>query len=938
MKKLYTYFFALSFLPIISNLYAQPNPSIYTNWEKGFTNSLKNTHDMALPSWGPYSDTYNGVSHIPAANNGFRFDVVVQPSFYLRNLIPLANVKRESGYHPWKATPDLSYFSYRFELEWKDKVFCDVSVSKVDEQSRLIKSEFVNNTDSKKSLALNIFNSIAFPYKKKVKPVLPEKAIWQKAVDYISFTDSVKAWNYNLVYDGQLRGQVKDDNAVSYTAVLLGKNKGEKLSYNFANHRNISNGVLMIRYATISGEKSNIQVEVNGKWVKTIELPHAKEYMLATTELDNLPKGNLSLSFKIKSGSVTKLDGFVLVKKEEAGFVSLKDEDFNYIPKQINAGLPNAVVLKFDDITEFYGIVWSDSLADKRELFDSDPDRVLSLFNNLVKKGEEGPEVIKINGDKNGWFKNIFSAPIIVDAKNKKTLYAYVVSDTDQSKVLNKLKLFNKQWAQAEAISNNQESKANWYPVNKAGETYRFSQQLIEATTLTNLIYPTFTTNQYVKHTTPGKRWSALYTWDSGFIGLGYSALNLGRALESLNAYTMDAKEQSAFLEHGTPLPVQAYLFNELWNKTQNIEYLKYFYPRLKRYYDFLGGAESSPTRKLQSNFIKTWDIFYNSGGWDDYSPQVFVHKNKLTDRVAPTVNTAHQIRFAKLLKMAAWQLGYTQHIGKYNEDITMYSKTLQENAWDDGSGYYGYVEHDAQGKAIGIMKHPSGHNFNMGIDGCSPLIAGICDSNQKERIIKHLFTKGELWTDYGITAIDQKAPYYNKDGYWNGRVWMPHQWFFWKIMLDLNEPEKAIQIGQTALEVWKRETEESYNCWENFSVETGHGGGWHQFGALSSPVLNWYSALFKPGTITHGFNVWPISQKFSSDNGGFEGKLKLFSDGNEKSATVLLCLNDENNYEAYCNGKSLPINKILEGLYAVKLELAATDKDIFNLVFRKKN
>src|SRR5690606_8101440 len=116
---------------------------------------------------------------------------------------------------------------------------------------------------------------------------------------------------------------------------------------------------------------------------------------------------------------------------------------------------------------------------------------------------------------------------------------------------------------------------------------------------------------------------------------------------------------------------------------------------------------------------------FYNSGGWDDYSPQVFVHKQKLRDHVAPTVNTAHQIRFAKLLKMAAWQLGYQHDIKKYDEDITMYSKALQDNAWDNVSGYYGYVEHDADGKVKGILRHPSGQNFNMGIDGCSPIIAG---------------------------------------------------------------------------------------------------------------------------------------------------------------------------------------------------------------------
>jgi len=915
-----------------SGLNAQPKPSIYEKWEDGFTITLKNTHDLALPAWGPYSNQYNGISHVPAKNNGLRFDVVVQPSLYMRTLTSLANVKRESGYHPWQANPDLSYFSYRYELEWKDQVFCDISFSKVDEQSRLIKAEFVNNTEYNRSLALNIFNTIAFPYNKKISAGLPAHVNWKKASDYSSFTDSAISGNYNLVYNGQLRGQVDDENTVSGTAVIIGKRKGEKLTCLIANNRKLSNGLILIRYRTISGNNTVLHAGLNGKVLKTTELPYKKEYSLAYIKADNLCKRDINLMLEISNNTSIRLDGFALIDESELASINFTDTKLNYIPDQINCGIPNGIILKYQDIEEYYGIIWSDLKADKRELFDDNPDRLLAVFNHLVKKEEGNAETVRISGNNKGWFKNIFSTPIILKPHQKTSMYAYLVYGNNAQEVTARLNNLNKSWQNAEISYKNQQSKVGHSNDNEAGKPYQLSQQLMEATTLTNLIYPTFTVNQFVKHTTPGKRWSALYTWDSGFIGLGYAALNAGRAAELLNAYTMDNTAQSAFLEHGTPLPVQGYLFNELWSQTQNIEYLKYFYPRLKRYYDFLGGAESSPTRKLKSNLIKTWDIFYNSGGWDDYSPQVFVHKKKLEESVAPTVNTSHQIRFAKMLKMAAWQLGYQQDILKYDADIDIYTKALQENAWDNKSGYYGYVEHDANGNAIGILHSSDGGNFNKGIDGCSPLIAGICDPNQQVQIMKHLFTMGELWTDHGITAIDQTASYYNKDGYWNGRVWMPHQWFFWKTMLDLNEPEKAVQIAKTALDVWKRETDDSYNCWENFSVESGNGGGWHQFGALSSPVLNWYSALYKPGTLTAGFNVWPIAQKFNLHNNGFKGEFKLFSDRNGKTTTLLLCLDDKSNYEAKCNGKSIILNKVFNGLYFIKVALAESEKDIFRL------
>lgn len=892
---------------------------------------------MALPSWGPYSDQYNGISHVPAQNNGIRFDVLVQPSLYLRNLTPLANVKRETGYHAWQASADLSYFSYRFELEWKDRVFCDVSFSKVDEQSRLVKAEFVNNTTSNRSMALNIFNTINFPYRKRIKPVLPTSAMWHKAADYTDFLDSIPNWQHHLVYDGQLRGQLNDDLAVSGTAIALGKNAGEKITFRIPNNRDLNNGVIMIRYKTIAGTNAVLQTKMNGELLKPTNLPGTKEYSVVELPVKNLAKGTISFSLQVLNRSEIRLDGFTLLKKEEVPEVKFIQDNLNPIPKQFVTGLPNAVVLKYDDIDEFYGMVWNDLSADKRELFDDQPDQVLAIFNNLTKSDHGAKATVRINGNNKGWFKNIFSAPIILRPKQKTARYAYVVYGKSEKDVTEKLKLFNTKWSDAAMIAQNQQSKADNGQYNKAGKPYAFSQQLMRATTLTNLMYPAFTVNQYVKHTTPGKRWSSLYIWDSGFIGLGYSALNTERALESLNAYTMDADEQSAFLEHGTPLPVQAYLFNALWNNTQNQAYLKYYYPRLKRYYDFLGGAENSPTRKLKSNLIKTWDIFYNSGGWDDYAPQVAVHQQKLENSVAPVINTAHQIRFAKLLKMAAWQLGYTQDINQYNSDINMYSKALQTHSWDEASGYYGYVSHNKDGEATGRFQYSSGVNFNMGLDGCSPLIAGICTPNQTEKIVKHLFTKDQLWTDQGITTIDQTAPYYNKDGYWNGRVWMAHQWFFWKAMLDLNEPEKAIQIAQTALNVWKRETDDTYNCWENFSAESGNGGGWHQFGALSSPVLNWYSALFETGTITHGFNLWPVAQKFNSNKDGFKGVFKLFADQSSKTATLLLCLNDKNSYQASCNRKVIAMHKVLDGLYYVKVKLGTSESDVFTIEVTKK-
>ena len=67
-----------------------------------------------------------------------------------------------------------------------------------------------------------------------------------------------------------------------------------------------------------------------------------------------------------------------------------------------------------------------------------------------------------------------------------------------------------------------------------------FSQERMSSVVLTNVVYPTYVEGRFVRHHTPGRCWNSLYTWDSGFIGLGLMEIDTLRAVENLNAYTTD--------------------------------------------------------------------------------------------------------------------------------------------------------------------------------------------------------------------------------------------------------------------------------------------------------------------------------------------------------------------------------------------------------------
>ena len=262
-------------------------------------------------------------------------------------------------------------------------------------------------------------------------------------------------------------------------------------------------------------------------------------------------------------------------------------------------------------------------------------------------------------------------------------------------------------------------------------------------------------------------------------------------------------------------------------------------------------------------------------------------------------------------MKQVAGILGYDEDIAYYEEVKKRYAARIP-CLWDEEVGYFSYMVHDEQGQPDAFLRYKDGTNYNMGMDGVTPFIADACTQDQAQRILSNI--KEGLMTDIGICVVDKRAPYYSAYGYWNGSVWMPHQWILWKALIDRGEAALSLEIAQKALDIWASEVDASYNCFENFMCHNGRGSGYHHFSGLSCPVSLFYHAYYVPGTVSTGWNA-TVKQKETGDT----GLLRSVYVQAEKDCTgLVICVGKTAAFEI--NGKAVTAVQMTDGAYSLTL------------------
>lgn len=888
---------------------------------------MKNSSNT-MPLWGPYSKKYMGISRVVDTDmpSGARFDFSVHPTVW-NSSVPVPNVTYPSNYHLWSCKGDYSFYSYRYELMWKDMIYCDVSFSRIQNGAYLMRCEFVNNTDLKQNCILNGYSAMEYPKPFFAKLTAPDHAVVINANDYENYTyANPRPWDTENP-DGMAKGQFSDyhftggfglgDRCENYHVPALGLKpfgceKGDSVSY-AADIKGFNSPVLTVRYR--SATESDAEFTLCGK---KIVFPHSEELAFAAFDLEKTDQ----IILESLGTAGIELDVLVVTEKGEQDRISVSLEKHGFVPeiKSEHCGRGICVSLYYPEEEQTYYILTNNEKTRQRTLDsgcleDALPNRLSNGDHTYDELRRTFSESFSEKKSDEGFFHNVLVKSIFIDPNSKHTEYM-VISEQPFAPLTD---------AEYEAVY-----KAAATPedngLNENGRKYTLSTDILRSTLLTNVVYPVYKHGQNVIHFTPGKRWDSFYTWDSGVIGVGVLEFSPEKAKYILETYLSDEDNRDfAFLLHGSLVPTQFAQYLEMLKRAEDKKPLLALYDKMMRYYRFLAGEDGSTTAKFKNGLLTTYDYWYSCSGMDDYPAQVYMIDRQMMDKICPCISTSHIIRAAKIMKMVAEAIGREEDVQRLQQDIDHSTAALNALAWDEKCGYYSYTVYDENHQLCGYLRNEQGENMNKGMDGVYPLVAGAATPQRAARLLAHIKNPKEMWSKSGISAVDMSASYYFDDGYWNGNVWMSHQWFLWKTMFDMGEADFAYEIAKRALDMWKAETDFSYNTYECFGIKTQRGGWFHNFGGLSAPICVWANAYYKPGTVTTGFDVWTDHQ-YADEN---HAEISFKYCGSAAAYTILVCLSDRNSYKASLNGKELDFVQREPGIIEITLSGSVKEGEI---------
>ena len=272
--------------------------------------------------------------------------------------------------------------------------------------------------------------------------------------------------------------------------------------------------------------------------------------------------------------------------------------------------------------------------------------------------------------------------------------------------------------------------------------------------------------------------------------------------------------------------PIGSLVTWKLYKKFKNTEFLKWAYPRLKRWHRWWKenrdgnkdgllewgstfGVKEPGNEAGTLNAAKYESGMDNSPLYDDAEYNREIGTMNLSDVGLNSLYAAD----AMYLSIIANELGLRSDSEELSREYEMLVNKINDELWNDDE--MAYLNRYWDGK----------FSMRMAPTSFYPLMAGIPSPERARKIVeRHLQNEDEFWGDFVIPSISRKDPAFIDQLYWRGRIWPPMNYLVYLGLKAYEMDEIAYEFAKKSVHLFMNEWCGESHCHENYNAVTGEG------------------------------------------------------------------------------------------------------------------
>lgn len=201
------------------------------------------------------------------------------------------------------------------------------------------------------------------------------------------------------------------------------------------------------------------------------------------------------------------------------------------------------------------------------------------------------------------------------------------------------------------------------------------------------------------------------------------------------------------------------------------------------QFWDYVGQQSSHESAFLLSIYEMPWD-----------DGPVFLRGRNVGLRFNPqtcSVNIhfietqLHVSLIADFVASAYRRCGRAGEADYFSQAADRLRSLVADNCWDEESGFY-YDCDCETGSRRTFVKH---------VGAFDAMLMGIPTMDQAKRMVEHLTSPREFWTDHPVPTVSRDSVDYSPNGYWSGRAWPSTNFVVLRALLNYGFFDEADEL-----------------------------------------------------------------------------------------------------------------------------------------------